>query len=1107
MSKCFFLLKMIVALVTIIASTVTAQDTPINVKVNSDTSPYLQNEQQIWISPFDANIVIADWRDWRLGYRRVGIGVSTDGGYWWSDSLFTDTPYEKHSDPCLVGDRLGNFYVCLLNYTGEQEDGLSIIVVYKSTDNGASWTGPVPISVNGPYFEDKQFTTVDRTGGTYDGNYYVSWARFPNPTRILFARSIDGAATFEDTITLGPSPYYEDCGGYIDAGQFSIPIVHPSGDVHVFWQHYDVEPGCTGSPAIMQVVSVDGGQSFSDPEVAFHNNLNYDWVDGDVNVYGMPNGDCDISGGPYNGTIYISQCQYAYEFGETDVTVRKSTDNGQSWSDRQVINDDLPGMDTDQFHPWLVVNEDGVVLLIFYDQRDDPSHWMFNAYFSASFDGGETYIHNMRISDVSIDPSLAKSGESPPRQRDVYLDNGKVDLTQREPDQPRAGLFAEYIGIHANNDTVSTIWTDTRLGNQDCFSARFIIPFMRPRLYLPSDASVVAFNPIEFVWSTCWHEAMDEYRLEITDNPTFSTVDYVYENVIDNRFAMPDDLSNGTWYWRVMAIRTSDYMITDYSEVFEFDFEQAAGPAVVSNSPASGEQNVPMNTDISATFDSDMDELTLNDNSMVVNGSMSGRHSGVVAYSAPTRTATFDPNGSFIAGEIVQVTLTTDISSSLGAPMDKAYSWAFTVQAGPGSAEFTLTGTYAVGTQPCWVTGGDLDGDGDVDLITANDEADSVTVLLNAGTGVFEIDSSYWVGLYPQSVVVADFDADGALDLATADGDQDALFVMFGNGDGTFHPETSYAADATPWTVVTADFNGDGYPDLANTNYFAHNVSVFLNDGDGTFSTGVEYPTTAWAYAIGLCTGDFDGDADIDLAVAEWGGSVAILLNDGDGLFSSGATIPVSQYPVSICCGDFDHDLDIDLAIGLFVADSIAVLVNDGDAGFTPDYYAEGDTFTVCVTCADLNGDGYLDLSSGSSGIMGEDSVAIHLNDGFGEFPTKSRFISGDSPYSIFAADLDGDGDLDLAAANYESDDLAILLNGPGYVTGDANGSGSIDIDDVVFEIAYIFSGGPPPEPLASGDANCAASVDIDDVVYLIGYIFSGGPPPGDPDGNGVPDC
>ena|GEM_PF-1154067 len=64
------------------------------------------------------------------------------------------------------------------------------------------------------------------------------------------------------------------------------------------------------------------------------------------------------------------------------------------------------------------------------------------------------------------------------------------------------------------------------------------------------------------------------------------------------------------------------------------------------------------------------------------------------------------------------------------------------------------------------------------------------------------------------------------------------------------------------------------------------------------------------------------------------------------------------------------------------------------------------------------------------------------------------------------------------------------------YVNGDADRSGDVDIDDVVYLIAYIFTGGPPPDPLGAGDADCSYDVDIDDVVYLIAYIFSGGPAP-----------
>ncbi|MCK4657434.1 MAG: hypothetical protein KAT85_10375, partial [candidate division Zixibacteria bacterium] len=86
-------------------------------------------------------------------------------------------------------------------------------------------------------------------------------------------------------------------------------------------------------------------------------------------------------------------------------------------------------------------------------------------------------------------------------------------------------------------------------------------------------------------------------------------------------------------------------------------------------------------------------------------------------------------------------------------------------------------------------------------------------------------------------------------------------------------------------------------------------------------------------------------------------------------------------------------------------------------------------------------------------------------------------------------------------------DAFIVMFNQIAYVCGDADASGDVDIDDVVYIIAYIFSGGPPPDPYESGDADCSGDVDIDDVVYLIAYIFSGGSDPCDPDGDAVPDC
>lgn len=86
-------------------------------------------------------------------------------------------------------------------------------------------------------------------------------------------------------------------------------------------------------------------------------------------------------------------------------------------------------------------------------------------------------------------------------------------------------------------------------------------------------------------------------------------------------------------------------------------------------------------------------------------------------------------------------------------------------------------------------------------------------------------------------------------------------------------------------------------------------------------------------------------------------------------------------------------------------------------------------------------------------------------------------------------------------------DDIVVTSLGTEFVCGDCDGSGSVDIDDIVFTIAYVFTGGPAPDPIEAADANCSGGADIDDVVYLIAYVFNGGPPPCDTDNDGQPDC
>jgi hypothetical protein len=580
-------------LLVFVAASISGQEPPIpsNIQI-STTTMQLQNEEQVFYCPTDENIIIATWRDFRLGYRRCGIGRSTDGGTTWSDflnPLLIQVDYWQ-SDPTMTVDRFGNFYCSFLdfdpNYPTNDPD-YSFISFIRSTDKGANWDGPVAVvPQHGPWFEDKQFITCDRTGGPYDGNVYVSWTRFPNPTRILFARSTDGAQIFEDTLTVGPIFYHEPCHNWQSSGQFSQPIVGSDGAVYVFWSGYHfLDDQCFAYSAMKMSKSTDGGQTWPivDQTITLYSMGSYTYVDGGINVYSCPAGDADISGGTYDGNIYISFLDWVLESPQhSDIYLIKSTDGGTTWLPRIRVNDDPERLEYDQFLPWLIVNEDGVIVIIFYDQRLDPGHYQFDVFAAYSFDGAETFTMNHRLTEISSSPSyLATKAERP------FVENQSPgDPQLQNPVSVMAGLIAEYIGVTAHHDNVTAVWTDTRNFNQDVFAASYVIPFMKPRLYYISDGGFVSSIPDSLYWSTCWHEDDDAYRLEIATDAGFSSLE-VEVDLSDNKYNTASlSLPDGDYYWRVKAFRISEDDSTAYSDTWSFTVDADIPSAATLLSPA-----------------------------------------------------------------------------------------------------------------------------------------------------------------------------------------------------------------------------------------------------------------------------------------------------------------------------------------------------------------------------------------------------------------------------------------------------------------------------------------------------------------------------------------
>jgi len=441
----------------------------LNIRLNDDTTSQIQNEEQIVMNPKDTTNMVAVWRDFRLGYRQVAYAYTFDGGLTWEQALFEEPQYIWDSDPGLTVDTAGNFYAVILSFNSTSEpNGL---FVYKSTDGGVSWSGPVTV-INGVagVFEDKELIACDRSGGPYTNNLYVAWTRFYT-TQILLCRSTDGGNSF-----VGPVTVSDNTGV-----QWPVPAVGPNSELYVAWLDYS--PG-----ALKLDLSTDGGQTFGSDRVIQNVSFVQGYINGSITVFSFPAMDVDITGGSNNGNIYVAYMDYSSGYTDTDIYFTRSTDGGNTWSTKVRINDDPQNNGCDQFHPWLTITPDGDIVVVFLDRRLDPQNLLMDLYLTTSTDGGLTWSANERITTVSSDPTAGFRS----LPRDISAEDQPLILAQR------AGLIGEYIGVTASSlEDIHPIWTDTRLGDQDAFvgvkdtAAQYAEEYQRTHL----ESSVLSILP------------------------------------------------------------------------------------------------------------------------------------------------------------------------------------------------------------------------------------------------------------------------------------------------------------------------------------------------------------------------------------------------------------------------------------------------------------------------------------------------------------------------------------------------------------------------------------------------------------------------------------
>ena len=471
----------------------------------------------------------------------------------------------------------------------------------------------------------------------------------------------------------------------------------------------------------------------------------------------------------------------------------------------------------------------------------------------------------------------------------------------------------------------------------------------------------------------------------------------------------------------------------------------AQAPVLTILSPAANARAVPRNAAVMATFSQPL--TTGSAGALKVFSAQRGglRSRGTTPATISGSTLRFAPQPyDFRPGEIVAYTVTTAAASSTGTLARPQVGQFTTAVAGPGRGSFVPGFSVNTGTYTESVAAGDLDGDGDLDLVAANANLSTggpgtVSVRFNNGAGVFSGTQNVAVGRGCYSVALGDVDGDGDLDFVTANFYDYTASVRLNDGTGTFAGTQEVAvglgAGNFPGQAALADVDGDGDLDLlvacGGNNGL---LSVRLNNGTGTFRPG--FSTGVSQGSRGLAVGDLDGDGDLDVVLCNnrTPGLVDICLNDGTGTFGPAGTVAVGNNPYAVELADLDGDGDLDLATANGASTTASVRLNNGAGAFAGTLEVPVNTsapnagsFALALGDVDADGDTDLLVADTNGG-----NVSVRFNNGTGNFTSLPSVPLGTGYDALALADLDSDGDLDLLAGFNGGTAVACLNGGTG---------------------------------------------------------------------------
>lgn len=327
--------------------------------------------------------------------------------------------------------------------------------------------------------------------------------------------------------------------------------------------------------------------------------------------------------------------------------------------------------------------------------------------------------------------------------------------------------------------------------------------------------------------------------------------------------------------------------------------------------------------------------------------------------------------------------------------------------------------TVPAGKGPVAVSLADFDGDGRGDITVASIGDSTVQSHPSKASAPTIISTAAG----PYEIVAQDLDVDGSLEMIVPCYFGDKL-QLYSSRKRPLFPAGAVRSKHGPMAVIAADLNGDHKLDLISTNLPSGTVIAHLQDSPLKFHQAatfeVERPTATAA-------ADFNGDGLVDIAVlCSQGDSVDIFLAKEGGVYADAKSVPVAASPAALVVADLNADRLPDIVIAQNSVTGAELLLSRSSAPgtFDPVKSLMLPAPSNAVVAAHLNGDTFLDLAFTQPST---NKIAILHGKAGGGFESPELCETGKNPAAIAAGDVNGDGKVDLASANFSDDTVTVL--------------------------------------------------------------------------------